>query len=321
MRLTRRATLAAFAAAPAIARAQPAWSPTQPVRIIIPFTPGGTMDPVARIALPFLEQDLGRPVVLEHKPGGATIVGSQEVARAAPDGHTMLMMANSFAANITLRPSMPYNPVRDFAPICMATVVPHVLAIPPSVAPNFQAFLDVARRPGQGVAFGSYGIGTSNHLGGEQFKLNAGLNATHVPYSGSPQANTDLMGNRIQFLFANLPDMIQPVQTGQVRAIAISAERRVRELPDVPTMAEVGFPLILSDSWFGLMTRADVPAAARARLEAAWISALNRPEVKTRLEEQGFTVLARPAVQFGEEIRRYAEVYAQVIRSANIRVE
>lgn len=326
MRLTRRAaaTLAFAASAPAtLGRAQPAagWSPTQPVRVIIPFTPGGTMDPVARIAQAALQQDLGQPVVIEHKPGGSTVIGTQEMARAAPDGHTLLMMANSFAANITLRPSMPYDTLRDFAPILQATVVPHVLAVHPSVARDFAGFLEAARRPGPGLSFGSYGIGTSNHLGGEQFRQNARLNATHVPYSGSPQANADLMGNRIQFMFANLPDMIQPVQSGQLRAVAISAERRVRELPDVPTMAECGFPLVLSDSWFGLVSRADVPAPARTRLEAAWSAALNRPDIRSRLEEQGFTVLARPAVAFGAEIRRYAEVYAGVIRAGNIRVE
>ena len=320
-RFTRRALAGLVLAAPALARAQAPWSPTQPVRVIIPFTPGGTMDPVVRIVQDLLTRDLGQPVVVEHRPGAATVIGTQEVMRAPADGHSMIMIANSFAANVTLRPSMPYNPRRDFAPLVMATVVPHVLAIHPSVARDFAGFLEAARRPGPGMAFGSYGIGTSNHLGGEQFRELARLNATHVPYSGAAQANTDLLGNRLQFMFANLPDMIQPVQTGQLRAIAISAERRVRELPDVPTMAELGFPLVLSDSWFGLICRAEVPVAARARLEAAWIAALTRPEVKGRLEEMGFTVLAHPAARFGEEIRRYTETYAEVIRANNIRVE
>ncbi|TCH99503.1 tripartite tricarboxylate transporter substrate binding protein [Roseococcus sp. SYP-B2431] len=328
IRLTRRAAAAAMLASPTLvspALAQGSngsrWSPTQPVRVIIPFTPGGTMDPVVRLSQTFLQQELGQPVVIDYKPGGATVVGTQEVMRAAPDGHTMIMVANSFAANITLRPSMPYNPLRDFAPISMCTVVPHVLVVHPSVARDFAGFLEAGRRPGGGLAFGSYGIGTSNHLGGEQFRELARLNATHVPYSGAAQANTDLMGGRLQFMFSNLPDVIQPVQGGRLRAVAISAEARTRELPDVPTMAELGFPLVLSDSWFGLLTRAEVPEAARARLEAAWTAALARPEVKGRLEETGFTVLARPAAQFGAEIRRYTETYAQVIRANDIRVE
>ncbi len=303
------------------AAAQAPWAPTQTIRVIVPFTPGGTMDPVIRIVQTILQQDLGQPVVLEHKPGGATVVGSQEVVRSAPDGHTMIMVANSFAANITLRPSMPYNPLRDFAPIVMTVVVPQLLAIHPSVARDFAGFLEAARKPGPGVSFGSYGIGTSNHLGGEQFTRLAGLNATHVPYNGAPQAGTDLMGNRLQFMFANLPDMIQPAQTGQLRMIAVAAEARLSQFPDVPTMAECGFPAVLADSWFGLLTRADVPAPARARLEAAWISALNRPEVKSRLEDLGYTVLAYGAERFGAEIRRYTATYAAVIREANIRVE
>lgn len=320
MTLTRRAA-ATLLAAPVLARAQTAWAPGGPVRVIIPFPPGGTMDPVARLAQEHLARDLGQPVVVDHRPGGATVIGTTEAARAPADGLTTIMVANSFAANVTLRPTTPYNGLRDFAPLVMATVVPHVLAVHPSVARDFAGFLEVARRPGPGLAFGSYGIGTSNHLGGEQFREAARLNATHVPYLSPAQANTDLMGNRIQFMLANLPDIIQPVHTGQLRAVAISAEARARELQDVPTMAELGFPLVLSDSWFGLICRADAPAAARARLEAAWIAALNRPEVRRRLEETGFTVLAHPAARFGEEIRRYAETYAAVIRANNIRVE
>ena len=317
--LTRRAALASLLATPALAQA--GWAPSQPVRVIIPFTPGGTMDPVVRIVQALLAQSLGQPVVIEHRPGGATVIGTQEVARSAPDGHTMIMIANSFAANVTLRRSMPYKPLTDFAPLVMATVVPHVLVVHPSVARDFAGFLEAGRKPGPGLAFGSYGIGTSNHLGGEQFREAATLNATHVPYNGAPQATTDLIGNRLQFMFANLPDVIQPVQLGQMRAVAISAEARVPALPEVPTMAELGFPLVLSDSWFGLLLRADVPAPARARLEAAWIEALTRPEIKGRLEELGFTVLARPGPEFGTEIRRYTEVYAEVIRANGIKVE
>ncbi|MBL6454303.1 tripartite tricarboxylate transporter substrate binding protein [Belnapia sp. T6] len=323
-RLTRRASLALLATpflAPGLARAQAGWVPTLPVRVIIPFTPGGTMDPVVRIVQTLLSHSLGQPVVIEHRPGGATVIGTQEVARSAPDGHTMIMIANSFAANVTLRPSMPYKPLADFAPLVMATVVPHILVVHPSVAQDFAGFLDAGRKPGAGLAFGSYGIGTSNHLGGEQFREAARINATHVPYNGAPQAMTDLMGNRLQFMFANLPDVIQPVQLGQMRAIGISAEHRVKELPNVPTMAELGFPLVLSDSWFGLLMRADVPPAARARLEAAWIEALNRPEVRGRLEELGFTVLAKPGAEFAQEIRRYTNTYAEVIRSNGIKVE
>ena len=316
MPLTRRAALALLPA-PALAQT---WAPTQPIRVIIPFTPGGTMDPVVNIVRAVLQQELGQPVVIDHRPGGATVVGTQEVARAAPDGHTLIMIANSYAANITLRPSMPYNPLRDFAPVALAVVVPQLLAIHPSIATDFQGFLEFARRPGNGVSFGSYGIGTSNHLGGEQFARMAGLNATHVPYNGAPQAYTDLMGNRIQFCFSNLPDMIQPAQTGQLRIIAVAAESRLREFPDVPTMAECGFP-VLADSWFGLICRTDVPAPIRARLEGAWVAALNRPEIKARLEEVGYTVLAQRAEPFAAWIRRYTETYREVIQSAGIRVE
>jgi tripartite-type tricarboxylate transporter receptor subunit TctC len=318
--LSRRSLTTAALAIPGVARAQ-TWAPTQPVRVIIPFPPGGTMDPPVRLAQEILARDLGQPIVVEHRPGGATVVGTTEAFRAAPDGHTMIMVANSYAANVTLRPNTTYNGPRDFAPLVMATVVPHVLAVHPTVARDFAGFLEAGRRPGAGLSFGSYGIGTSNHLGGEQFREAARLNATHVPYLNPAQAHNDLVAGRLHFMLANLPDMMQPVQLGQLRAVAISAEGRVRELPETPTMAEVGFPLVLSDSWFGLVIRRNVPEAARARLEAAWLAALNRPEVKGRLQELGFTVLAHGSARFGQEIQRYSEVYAEVIRANGIRVE
>lgn len=320
--MKRRAALAlpaALLATPALA--QTGWQASQPIRLIIPFTPGSTLEPVARLCQPFLQADLGQPVVIEHRPGGATVVGTQEMARSAPDGHTLLMIANSFAANVTLRPNTPYNGLRDFAPISLTSVVPHVLAVHPSVAPDFARFVEAARRPRAGFAFGSYGIGTSNHLGAEQFVRLAGFEATHVPYNGTAQSHADLVGGRLQFMFANLPEMIQAAQNNQVRAVAISNERRVRELPGTPTMAELGFPLVLSDSWFGVIARADVPAPVRAAHERAWLNALSRPEVRSRLEELGYTVLAQGADGFGAWIRRYADTYAQVIRQADIRVE
>jgi tripartite-type tricarboxylate transporter receptor subunit TctC len=321
--LKRRTALAlppALLAAPA-GLAQANWQASQPIRLIIPFTPGSTLEPVARLCQPHLQAELGQPVVIEHRPGGATVVGTQEMARSAPDGHTLLMIANSFAANVTLRPNTPYNGLRDFAPTALTSVVPHVLAVHPSVARDFPAFVEAARRPRAGFAFGSYGIGTSNHLGAEQFVRLAGFEATHVPYNGTAQSHADLVGGRLQFMFANLPEMIQAAQNNQVRAVAISNEARVRELPDAPTMAELGFPLVLSDSWFGVIARADVAPHIRAAHERAWLGALGRPEIRGRLEELGYTVLARGAEPFGAWIRRYAETYAGVIREANIRVE
>jgi tripartite-type tricarboxylate transporter receptor subunit TctC len=321
MRFSRRSLALALPFLGGAARAQGAWSPSQPIRVIIPFTAGGAMDPVVRLAQAALQADLGQAVVMDYRPGGATVVGTQETARAPADGHTLLMVANSFAANITLRPSMPYNSLRDFAPICMATVAAHVLVVHPSVARDFAGLVAAGKRAGDGLSFGSYGIGTSNHLGGQQFVAAAGLNAIHVPYNGNAPANNDLMGNRIQFMFATKPDVLQMIQGGQMRALGISAAERAPELPDVPTMAELGYPLVLSDSWFGLLARADVPAPARARLEAAWVKALTQPEVRARLEAVGYTVLAHGAERFGTEITRYTQTYADVIRQANIRVE
>jgi len=233
------------------------------------------------------------------------------------------MIANGCSANITLHPSMPYKPVLDFSLVAMATVLPHMLAIHRSVANDLTSFLAAGRKPGTSLAFGSYGIDTSNHPGGEQFVRSTGIGALHLPYTGGTQANTGLQGNRLQFMFANLPDMLQPVQTGQLRVIAVSADARIKEPPNVPTMAELGWPLVLSNSWYAVIVRPDVLAVARARarLTAARLAALARPEISRQLQELGFTVLAKPAATFAGELRRYADVYAEVIRGANIKVE
>ena len=251
MRFTRRAA-SLLLASPWLARtaqAQPAWSPSQPVRVIIPFTPGGTMDPVVRVVQEALQRDLGQPVVLEHKPGAATVVGTQEVVRAPADGHTLIMIANSFAANVTLRPSMPYKPLEDFAPIVQATVVPHVLAVHPSVARDFAGFLAKARAPGADFSFGSYGIGTSNHLGGEQFARGANFRATHVPYTGAAPAQAALVSGQVQGGFLNSTVAVPQIRAGALRGIAVADATRWRELPELPTTAELGYPAAAAISW------------------------------------------------------------------------
>jgi tripartite-type tricarboxylate transporter receptor subunit TctC len=320
MFVTRRAALALLAMLPAASRAQGgAWNPTGPVRVVVPQPPGASMDLVARQLAQVLQADLGQPVAVENRTGAGTLVGTEAVARAAPDGHTVLVAANSFVINAALRPALSYDPLRDFAPIALLTVVPHVLVAHPGLPADFAGFLKAARRPGAGLSFGSYGTGTSNHIGAEQLKLLAGLNTTHVPYRGA-QAEVDLLAGRIDFMLANLPNVLQPVAAGQIKPLAIAAPRRSSSLPEVPTLAELGFP-VLSDSWFGVVAPAGLRPEAAARHSAAWLAALNRPEIRADFERRGLEVLGVGPAEFAGRLRRDLATYAEVVRAANIKPE
>ncbi|MBR0663458.1 tripartite tricarboxylate transporter substrate binding protein [Roseomonas hellenica] len=290
-------------------------------RLVIPFPPGGTMDNVARQMAPAVQAEIGRTVVIENRPGGGTVIGTEAVSRAAPDGQTTLMVANSFLINGSMQPNLTYDPLRDFRPIALLTVVPHVLVVAPAVAQDFTGFLAAARRPGPGLSFGSYGNGTSNHLGAEQLKILARLNATHVPYRGAAQAYTDLFAGRVEFMFMNEPDVAQPTRAGQIRPLAIAAPQRSSRMSEVPTLAELGFGQVLSDTWFGVVAPAAVPAPIAARLSAAWLAALAKQEVAARLTDQAFSILGVGADAFGARMRRDFATYAEVIRAANVRTD
>lgn len=320
MLLDRRALLLAGLALPSLARAQSAWKPTRPVRLILPFTAGTAMDPVARLVQESLKNALGQSVVIENIAGAATVIAGAETLKSAADGHTMLMIANSFAANITLR-TRTADWQRAFAPLVQATVVPHVLTVAPSLKVDWQGFLARLRDAGAGASYGSPGIGTSPHLGAEHFLRLAGGKAVHVPYNGTAQLFVDLYAGRIDFALSNLPDVVQPIAEGKLTALAVTADKRVPELPDVPTFAELGLPDLLSDSWFGVMVRRDTPAPAREALERAWLAALARPEVKERLQALSFTVLARPGAEFEAVIDRYVTTYATIIKENGITVQ
>ena len=320
MYVTRRAALALLPMLPAASRAQiGVWNPTGPVRVVVPQPPGASMDLVARQLAQVLQGDLGQPVAVENRTGAGTLVGTEAVARAAPDGHTVLVAANSFIINAALRPNLSYDPLRDFVPIALLTVVPHVLVAQPRVAADFAGFLEAARRPGAGLSFGSYGIGTSNHIGAEQLKLLAGLNTTHVPYRGA-QAEVDLLAGRIDFMFSNLPNVLQPAAAGQIKPLAIAAPRRSPSLPEVPTLAELGFP-VLSDSWFGVVAPAGLRPEVAARHSAAWLAALGRPEVRADFERRGLEVLGIGPAEFAARLRRDLATYTEVVRAANIKPE
>jgi tripartite-type tricarboxylate transporter receptor subunit TctC len=322
---SRRAVLA-LAAGCAVARGAAAQgvrpaAAAGPHRLVVPFPAGGPMDGVARLMAPALQAELGQPVMVENRPGGAAVAATEAVSRAAPDGQTTLMVANSFLIAASMKPNLAYDPLRDFRPIALLTVMPHVLVVAPRVAEDFAGFLAAVRRPGSGLSFGSYGSGSSSHLGAEQLKLLARLNAMHVPYRGAAQAYSGLFAGRVEFMFMHEPDVAQPMAAGQIRPLAIAAAARSPRMPEVPTLAELGFGQVMSDTWFGVVAPAAVPGPVAARLSAAWLAALARQEVTARLGEQAFGILGIGAEDFGARMRRDFAAYAEVIRAANVRAD
>ena len=219
------------------------WKPTQPIRVIIPYAAGGTSDIIARTMSDPVSQRLGQPLTIENRGGGATQIGTNAVAKAPPDGHTMLLVANTFMINPSLFKSLPYDSLKDLTPITYAGVTPHTIVVNNDLpAKTLKDLLDLARAKPGTINYGSVGIGTSFHLGTEELKKLSGTNMVHVPYKGMGQVLTDVMSGNIQMAFANTPNAAPLVQAGKLRAIAVAHPKRVAQLPDVPTVAEQGYP-------------------------------------------------------------------------------
>ncbi len=296
--IPRRVLLATLLTAPAVigrAVAQPAWQPSRPLRIVVPFPAGGSFDVQARLLAEGLATALGQPVVVENRPGAGGTIGAAEVAHAAPDGHTLLMGSNGTqAANVTLyQGRLPYDPARDHAPITLITSQPQIVAIGDSwpAERSFAGLLAALKARREPAPFGSSGNGSPTHLAGEMFGRALGLALTHVPYRGQAPALNDLMGGRLNLMFPSVADVLGQLRAGRVFALAAMSERRLALLPDVPTLDELGHPGLTSSIWAGLYTRAGSPPAAIARLNAEVTALLNAPTLRGRLEAQGFEVL------------------------------
>src|SRR6218665_1696401 len=239
--ITRRALLgagSAWAAMPWLARAQAAW-PARPVRIVVPFSPGGTTDFVTRLVATALAAPLGQPVVVENKPGAGTVIGVDAVAKAAPDGHSFVTVANSFAANQTLVRKLPYDTLRDLRPVALMGMSEHVLATHPGSGLRSLADLRAKARAGK-LSYASFGNGTPAHLSGELLKQQLGLDLVHVPYKGQGPALADLLGGQVTVMFGNWPEFRGHVQSGKLVALGLATAKRSAYAPDVPTLAEQG---------------------------------------------------------------------------------
>ena len=310
-----------LALAPLAALAQP-WSPAQPIRVIVPYAPVGTSDIVARGMSDRVRERLGQPFVIENRPGASTQIGTEGVARAKPDGQTLLIVGNTVSINPSLFPKLPYDTLRDLEPVTYAVVTPHVLVVHPSLpVKSLKALLDHAKaRPGR-LSYGSVGNGTSFHLGMEQLKKLSGTFIVHIPYKGMGPVLNDLLANTVQLAFANPPNAAPMIQSGRLRAIALAHGARIGLLPEVPTVAEQGFPGFESNSGFLFFAPGGTPAPVLERLNTEFTAILREPPIRDALAKQGIEVVASSRADTAAFLRREIAKYAEVVKFSGATVD
>ena len=309
-----------------LAIATPVWAqpyPSKPVRVIVTFPPGSTPDIVGRALASRLQESLGQPFVVENRAGAGGNIGADAVAKAAPDGYTLLVSTNGvFAINKALYKSMPFDPERDLMPISLLASAPQMLVVQPSLGVrNFKEFIEHARRNPDKLSYGSVGAGSASHLTMELLKSEAKVSIVHVPYKGFPPAVTDLLGGSIHTMFAIVPGVLSHVKAGKMTGLAVTALKRSELAPEVPSVGELGLPQLESLAWIGLGAPAGTPAEVLARLGTSIVQSMRSPEVRELLGRQGFDVVASSPQEFSRWIRAEGEKWSRVIRASGATAE
>jgi tripartite-type tricarboxylate transporter receptor subunit TctC len=313
------ATLAGTGTADAQALAYP----TKPIRIVVPFPAGGATDIMARAVAQKLGEAWGQSVVVDNRPGAGGNIGSELVAKSAPDGYTLEMgTVGTHAINASLYAKMPYDHVKDFVPIILVAGVPNVLVVNPSVPVNsVQELIAYAKaNPGK-LNFASSGSGTSIHLSGELFKTMTGVQMAHVPYKGSAPALADLLGGQVQLMFDNLPPSLPHIKAGKLRPLAVTTTTRAAALPELPTMAEAGVPGFDASSWFGLLAPAGTPPAIVAKINTEVANWLATPEAKEKLLGVGANAAGGTPEDFARHIQAETAKWAKVVKESGAKVD
>ena len=297
--------------------------PAKPIRFIAPFAAGGALDTLTRTIAQKMQENWGQPVVVENRTGAGGNIGSDIVAKAPPDGHTLVMgTIATHAINVSLYARMPYDAVKDFAPVTIAASINNSLSVHPSVAAkNIAELIALAKaRPGT-LTFGSAGSGTSQHLAGEMFKTLTGIEMTHIPYKGGAPVMVDLLGGQISMTFGDIPTALPQVRAGKIRSIAVTAAKRSPLLPDVPTVAEQGVAGFDVSAWFGVFTTAGTPKETVARLNAEIVRILNLPDVREKLLAIGMEPVTMTPEQFGDFVRAEIAKWAKVVKDSGARAD
>ncbi|MFA7668446.1 MAG: tripartite tricarboxylate transporter substrate binding protein [Burkholderiaceae bacterium] len=296
--------------------------PEKPIRMIVGFSAGGTTDVVARVVGKEVGEALGQPVVVENRPGAGSNIAAEAVARADPDGYTLLMVAVTSAINHTLYKNLKFDLVEDFEPIALAVRVPNVLVVHPEVKANsVQELVDLLKANPGTLNFASSGSGTSIHMAGELFKLRAGVDVAHIPYKGSANAVTDLLGGQVQYMFDNMPSAWPHVESGKLRALAVTTADRSKTAPDLPTMQESGFADFDVSSWFGVIAPKGTPAEVVQTLNKAIRDALAKEDVRERLEGLGAVPADTSPQEFAQFIKTQVDTWAPVVEASGARVD
>jgi tripartite-type tricarboxylate transporter receptor subunit TctC len=317
--------LAAGACAAAFLHAVPAaaqaW-PAKPIRIVVPFAAGGSADVYARFLAQRLPDALGQPVVVENRPGAGAVIGTEAVAKSAPDGYTLLLMSNTHTVNETLVANKPYNLTRDFVGVAPINYSDLLLVANPSVAAsNIEQLLQLARqRPGK-INYASSGTGTPYHMAGELFKAMTGTYLVHIPYKGSSGARTDVIGGQVDLMFDAVTTMVEQVKAGKVKAIATTGKQRSAVLPEVPTVHESGVPNYEATIWLGVLAPKGTPPAVVNRLNEAISRISSQPDVQQGWARQGATALVMAPAAFDKYIGEDIQKWAKLIRSAQIKAD
>jgi tripartite-type tricarboxylate transporter receptor subunit TctC len=297
--------------------------PNKPIRLVVPFTPGGSTDILARAIGQEFGKAWGQSVVIDNVAGAGGSIGADKVAKAPADGYTLLMgHIGTLAVNPSLYPKLPYNPVTDFAPVAWVARVPNVLVVHPGVpAKTTQELVALGKsRPGQ-LNYGSGGNGSAANLATEYFKMQTGTSLLHIPYRGTVPATTDLLGGQIQVLFTGAPALLGHIKSGQLRALAVSSPQRLEALPDVPTVAEAGYPGFEADQWYGVVAPAGTPPEIVRKLNAQINLALASAEMKARLSSEGATATPTTPEAFGQHIVRELARWKPVISSGRVKAD
>lgn len=320
-KIIRALTALALAAGALAAQAQS--YPAKPVRIIVPYPAGGTTDIIARVAATQLTERLKQPFVVENRAGASGAIGSAAVAQAAPDGYTLVMgTASSHGINSALYKNLPYDAVKDFAPVTVVASTPNVIAVHPSVpAKNLAELIALAKAKPGTINFGSTSAGGSPHMSAELLKMMAGINMVHVPYKGAAPMLTDLMGGQVQAGFDNLPSTINFVRSGKVRALAVTTAQRWPGAPEIPTVAESGVPGYEVSGWFGLLAPAGTPKDVLLTLQKAVATAVAQPDVSKQLLELGAQPVANTPEVFAEQIKADVAKWREVVKTTGVKLD
>nr|WP_246013262.1 tripartite tricarboxylate transporter substrate binding protein BugE [Pigmentiphaga humi] len=315
------AVAATLAAAPATVFAQA--YPSKPVRVIVPFAPGGSTDIIARLVGERMGKELGQPFVIENRGGGGGAIGAGEAARAAPDGYTLsIATVSTMAINPACNPKLGYDPIKDFQPVTNFAHTANVLAVNPKVpAQDFKSFLELAKKEPGKFSFATSGTCSINHFLGELFQLGTGAKIVHIPYRGSGPAIADVIGGQVQMLFDNLPSSMPNIQTGRLRALAVAWNERVDGLPNVPTFKELGLPLMNDPAWYGLLAPAGTSMEIVNKLRDAAVKVLADPQVRETLSKQGAAPIGNTPAEFRTEIEKELAKAKEVVAKQNIKLE